>query len=237
MSVPIKIQESFLSLYIDFICKFLVKRKIRTNLDSTRLDDHAEISIIETPERVKRAKSPENVAKPKVNTPRSKVKPSSSAKKTEFEPSPSVITKKKPSPKSVKKKVVNTPMANDSSIITTRPRRNAWPRKPILDSDSDKENESECSDDDSSYSDSDLLTDDDSDREVEREKSKEKPKSVRKNAPSATKRSAKKANDFIFLDLSSEEIVEVDENFHANVSEEDLANVTRKFLESDLNDE
>lgn len=213
----------------------LVKQKIKTNLNSTRLDDHAEISIIEAPQRIK---SPEKVAKPKPNTPRSKVKPSVNVKRTEIEPSPSVLTKKKPTPKSTKKPVMNTPV-NDSSVIT-RPRRNAV-RRAILDSDSDKENDSdEWSDSDTSYSDSDLLTDDDSDETEKRGNSKDsarKPKSVRKNAPSATKRPAKKKNDLIYLDLSSEEIVQVDENLITNVSEEDLANITRKFLEADLNDE
>lgn len=216
---------------------FLVKQKIKTNLNSTRLDDHAEISIIEGPSK---PKTPEKVSKPKQNTPRSKVKPSSSVKKlADIEPSPSVLTKKKPSPKSTKKKIV-TPVHDDSSIKMPRPRRNLV-RKPILDleDESDKENESDWSDnpDNSSSIDSDILTDDDSDSAEEKVS---KPKSVRKNAAggSTSKRPPKKAgkNELIYLDLSSEEIVEVDENHH-NVSEEDLANITRKFLETDLNDE
>lgn len=199
-------------------------------MNSTRLEDHAEISIIESPKPIIQSKTPERLPKPKMNTPRSKVKPSS-VKRPDIDPSPSVLTKKKQSPKSAKKKVVNLP-ANDSSILTTRPRRNAA-RKRIIDSDSDEDDESEWSDD-SSYSNSDLLTDDDSDQEKE---NIPKPKSVRKNTASATKRPVKKANDLIYLDLSSEEIAQVDENFHANVSEEDLANITQKFLETDLNEE
>lgn len=52
----------------------------------------------------------------------------------------------------------------------------------------------------------------------------------------AKKKPATKAQKLVYLDLSSEEVVEVDENYQPNVSEEDLAEVTRKFLESDLND-
>lgn len=202
------------------------------------MDDHAEISMIATPELPHKMKTHEEVSKPKLNTPRSKVKSTPSGKKTltDIEPSPSVLTKKKPSPKSAKKNIAT--LAEDSSIIS-RPRRNVV-RKPIFDSEeeSDKENELNLSDD-TSYSDSDILTDDNSEHGSEKEILK--PKSSRKNpagASSTSKGRAKKANknELIFLDLSSEEIVRVDENFHANVSEEDLANITRKFLETDLND-
>lgn len=45
------------------------------------------------------------------------------------------------------------------------------------------------------------------------------------------------ARNLVYLDLSAEEVVEVDENHQTkNVSEEDLAEITRKFLASDLND-
>lgn len=208
-----------------------VKQKIKTNLNSTRLDELAEISMIATPEKPTKMKTPEKINKPKTNTPRTKTK----SKKADIEPSPSVLIKKKVSPKSAKKKI--TYPADDSSIVI-RPRRNVV-RKPILDSDdeSDKENESNWSDE-SSFSDSDLLTDDDSDRKSE--KGVQKPKSTRKNplAESTTKRKTKKTdkNDLVYLNLSAEEIVRVDEKFHSNVSEEDLANITRKFLETDLND-
>lgn len=195
------------------------------------MEDHAEISIIEGP---RKQKTPEKVTKTRQNTPRSKVKPTSSLKMVkDAEPSPSVLTKKRPSPKSTKKKLA-TP-ADDSSIITPRPRRNLV-RRPIFDSEdeSNEENESDCSES-SSFVDSDILTDDESESEEEKIT---KPKSVRKNAPgrSTSKRPSRK-NGLIYLDLSSEEIAKVDENHHANVSEDDLANITRKFLETDLNDE
>lgn len=212
---------------------------MKTNLNSTRLEDHAEISIIEAPDRVSKVNTPEKVPKTKQNTPRSKVKTSSSAKRMNVEPSPSVLTKKKTSPKSSARKKITYSFATDSSIITPRPRRNVM-KNPIVDSEdeTDKESETDWSDDDS-YSDSDVLTDDDSDNGVS---VVSKPKSTRgKNVAgaSATKRSSKKPNknELIYLDLSSEEIHRVDENFHANVSEDDLANITRKFLAADLNDE
>lgn len=213
-------------------------------MDSTRLDDHAEISIIENPERLIRQKSPE---KPVVqNTPRQKLqhkaprsisKPSSSTKMREVEPSPSVITKKKLSPKSNKKKT-STVVEDESSIMTPRSKRNAG-RKPIIDSDDDthnKENDYGSEDyGDTSYSDSELLTEDESDNDYEIPKLKI---GCGRNAV-ATKRSSKKSdkNDLIFLDLSAEEVVRVDKNFHANVPEDDLANITRKFLETDLNND
>lgn len=50
------------------------------------------------------------------------------------------------------------------------------------------------------------------------------------------KKAAAKGQKLVYLDLSSEEVVEVNENHQSNVSEEDLAEITRKFLESDLND-
>ncbi|XP_031622795.1 titin-like [Contarinia nasturtii] len=216
----------------------LFKQKIKTNLNSTRFDDHAEISNIETPERIKR------VMKSKTDTPRPKLKPSVSAKKTEIEPSPSVLTKKKPSPKSTKKKSAIKSVAADDheemSIITPRPRRNVV-RKPIFDSEdeSNKENETDYSSDD--FSDTNYLTNDDTDDSNAETESIPKPRSVRgKNGTgvSATKRPEKKTskNDLIYLDLSSEEVATVDENYH-NVPEDDLANITRKFLETDLNDE
>lgn len=218
---------------------------MKTNLNSTRLEDHAEISIIENPEQPKA--KPKLLEKPAQNTPRlkpqlktpsSKTKISSSIKSKDIQPSPSVLTKKRPSPKSNKKKLENEPVHEDSSVLTPRPRRNMR-QNQIIDSDdetNDKENEFETDfSSDTSYSQSDLLTDDENDDDYE----VPKPKSVRKNAPgtSTTKKSSRKnkKNDLIFLDLSSEEVVEVNENHHANVSEEDLANITQKFLETDLN--
>lgn len=213
-------------------------------MDSTRLDDHAEISIIENPERVIKQKSPEkpvvhNTPRLKLQhkTPRSISKPSSSTKMREVEPSPSVITKKKLSPKSNKKKT-STVVEDESSMVTPRSKRNAC-RKPIIDSDDEthnKENEYGSEDTgDTSYSDSELLTEDESDNDYKIPKLK----SVCGRNAVATKRSSKKSdkNDLIFLDLSAEEVVRVDKNFHANVPEDDLANITRKFLETDLNND
>lgn len=222
---------------------FSVKRKIKTDLDSTRLDDLSEISIIEAPRQIRELKSPEQGMKPPQNTPRSRMKP---AKKLfEAEPSQSVLTKKKSSPKSSRKNV-KTP-ANDTPRSVSRPQRSVQRKRIIYsDDDSDKENESDSESewsDDSSYSESnpELLTEDESDKEQNPAPASipaPKPKSVRKQPTSSTtKRTTKKSDKdkLVFLDLSSEEIMQVDENFHGNVSEEDLANITRKFLETDLN--
>lgn len=100
------------------------------------------------------------------------VKPPTSTKKVDTE-SPSVITKKKPSPKSAKKTVASKLIVADehdeSSILTPRPRRNVARRPMLVDSEdeSDKENESDSSYTNDSYSDSDMLTDDNSDAETQ----------------------------------------------------------------------
>lgn len=214
-----------------------VTQKLKTNLNSTRLDDLAEISIIESPKRAKEIKSPKTGMKPPQNTPRSKVKPVFTARKLMEkdmpQASPSILTKKKPSPKSSKKQILSP----EASVIGPRPQRNVRRKKIIYsDDESDKENiESDWSDD-SCNSVSELLTEDESDEEVVT-----KPRSFqgkKTTAAGTSKRSTKKSNKdkLVFLDLSSEEIAEVAENFHANVSEEDLANITRKFLETDLNE-
>lgn len=216
-------------------------------MDSTRLDDLAEISIIENPTVQpkskpiafeKPAKNTPRLKPPQVKTPRSKAKTPSSVNMRDIEPSPSVLTKKKPSPKSIKKKIDNG--INISEESSVRPKRNVQ-RKRIFDSDeedSDKENDHESDwSGDSSNSDPNFMTDDDSDHSFEIPK----PKSVRQNgsASSTSKRPARKndKNGLVYLDLSSEEVVRVDKNFHANVSEEDLANISRKFLDSDLDNE
>lgn len=207
------------------------------------MEDHAEISIIETPKHVKEFKSPKTGMKPPQNTPRSKMKPGLTARKLiEKEmpqASPSMLTKKKPSPKSSKKKLCSPD--TEPSVGAARPQRSVRRKRIIYSEDgSDKENNESDWSDDSSYSDmnsaSELLTEDESDDEKE---VAPKPKSVLGKRTATSKRSTKKSNKdkLVFLDLSSEEIVEVAENFHTNVSEEDLANITRKFLQADLNDE
>lgn len=215
------------------------------------MDEHAEISIIETPKHWDKFKSPRgNGMKPPQNTPRTNYKTAIGEKDFQLnqEPSPSVLTKRKPSPKSNKKNLATPKTDNAGSPPTSsRPQRSVR-RKRIIYSDDDdaseKENARSGWTDDSNYScsvsESELLTDDNSDEE-QKDVISETPKSVRGKKPtgSTTKRLPKKKankNDLIYLDLSAEEIVQVDENFHSNVSEQDLANITRKFLETDLND-
>lgn len=209
------------------------------------MDAHAEISIIETPKRVNEFKSPQKGTKPPQNTPQTSYKTALNEKnRLEHEPSPSVLFKKKLSPKA-HKKIMGTPKTPKTGNVSpakssvSRPQRSVQRKRIVYsdDDESDKENSaSDWTDSSNSCSDSqsELLTDDDSDKDNAGE-----PKSTRKTAPTAstTKRRNKKANknDLIYIDLSSEEIVQVDENFHANVAEEDLANITQRFLETDLN--
>lgn len=204
------------------------------------MDDHAEISIIETPKRLNEVKSTQKGIKPPQNTPRTNYKTALGAQNLfDYEPSPSVLVKKKPSPK-LNVNCMDTPKsAKVSPGISSRPQRSVQRKRIVYsDDESDKENSQSDWSDDSSYagsnSESELLTDDGSDNETE-------PKSVRgKKVPAGAtpKRSNKKINNkngFIYLNLSSEEVEKVDENFHANVSEDDLANITQRFLETDLN--
>lgn len=112
--------------------------------------------------------------------------------------------------------------------------------RKICDSDSEESDEFMTSDEDDDWdaeknalssSASSSLTDD----EYE-------PRTARKRgqlvgaSSTAKKKAAAKGTKLIYLDLSSEEVVEVDENHQTNVPEDDLAEITRKFLESDLND-
>lgn len=215
-------------------------------MNSTTLDEHAEISIIETPKHLHKFKSPQKGMRPPQNTPRTNYKTALDEKNLfNHEPSPSVLVKKKQSPKSNKKNLATPMSANGSPAKSSRPQRSVQRKRIIYsdDDDSDKENsESDYTDDDSyscSNSESELLTDDNSDDE---KNNVGEPKSTRKKAPTGSttkKRPNKKTNknDLIYLDLSSEEIVQVDENFHSNVAEDDLANITRKFLEADLDDD
>lgn len=215
-------------------------------MNSTRFDDLAELSMIEAPNGAVEINTPARGIKPPQNTPRSRIKPAPSTKNVlQNEPSQSVLTKKKPTPKLDANR--NSPTSSTSS---QRPQRKARAKRIIYsDDESDKENESDWSDDSSysgSDSEADLLTEDESEeggakRNRKNKNTATKPKVMRgqKATPGPTKRPTKKSdkNKLIYLDLSSEEIVQVDENFKPNVSEEDLANITKRFLEADLNDD
>lgn len=201
-------------------------------MDSTRLDGHAEeeISIIRPAQQLKPGKTSEK--KSATKTPASLKKQVSSAKKgSQLTPSQSVLNK-----------FQLKPLENDSST-KKRPQRNVA-RKKILysfDEDDEKENEvknkrvakSKQSDDSFDSDFSSVMTDDESDSD---ENFTPKPTDTSRtvNGP-RTKKNDK--NKLIYLDLSSEEVVEVNENQHSNVSEEDIANVTRQFFEADLNNE
>lgn len=244
-------QLTFIELFFPLCIGFcIVKRKRGTNLNSTTLDDHAEISIIETPKRVNELKSSQKGMKPPQNTPQTSYKTALDEKNRCNEPSPSVLFKKRHSPKLNKQNLVKPKTPKTAANISpakssvSRPQRSVQRKRIIYSDDDESDKENSASDwTDSSYacSDSDLeqlLTDDDSDKDKD---SVGEPKSTRgKKAPTGentTKRRNKKSNknELIYLDLSSEEIAQVDENFHSNVPEDDLANITQKFLEANLN--
>lgn len=215
-------------------------------MNSTCFDEHAEISIIEAPKINKNDKpttskdqtenSPISVKKTKnskkIDTPRAN-------KALDIQPSLSVINKRRP---------LST--VNESSIISNRPQRNVN-RKKIVYSSGDSDNDENASANgsknasdwtesvNSSYS--DLLTDDDDgDNDFETNIVTPRSKNNKKCPSSSTvKRGTKKTdkNKLIYLDLSAEEVKETDEHSQSKACEEDLANITKRFLEADLEDE
>lgn len=210
------------------------------------MDEHAEISVIETPACLNEAKSPQKGMKSPQTKPGTNYKTALTAKNLfPYEPSPSVLVKKRPSPKPKVNDLATPKTVDVSSPKSARPQRSVRRKRIVYsDDESDKENLQSDWSNDSSYSDgsseSDLLTDDDSDSGREKGGDARTPRSARGKkvrTASTRKRTNKKANKngLVYLDLSSEEVVQVDENFHANVPEDDLANITQKFLETDLN--
>lgn len=143
---------------------------------------------------------------------------------------------------------------SDASMIR-RPKRNVV-RKRILDSPDDLERSTQSNQSlESDWEQTESGNDSDSSDDVNfkscttskssgsTRKLNPRMESTRKQNPSSQS-TRKKAvskkpnkNDIIFLDLSSEEVSEVNGRNPPEVSEEDLANITRRFLETDLNDD
>lgn len=96
------------------------------------------------------------------------------------------------------------------------------------DEDWNAEKDRSCS---STTSDSESSSDD----EFVPRRAKKRGKQTTGTTSTAKKKTSTNAQKLVYLDLSSEEVIEVDENQQLNVSEQDLSEVTRKFLESDLN--
>lgn len=209
---------------------FVVKRNISENLDSTRIEGIDEISIIEPPDQKKnRTKSVRRTPQPRklLSTPKEKPESKSTTKKNpKNKPiSPSVFTKR--------------PIDNDESSLIRRPKRNVARKKLAISSDSEDDDKKNDFNGDSSdewvvkneSDDSDMMTDDDSDSDYS--ESTQRTKGSRSCAP----RTAKKKNRLTYLNLSDDEVIEVEDGNKTQASEDDLANITRRFLEADLNDD
>lgn len=133
--------------------------------------------------------------------------------------------------------VINRPAApmNDSSLVH-RPRRNVARKKLAISSSDDSEKENAFDDSGSDWEkssaseQSSLITDDDSDSEASG--------GTRRSKGSKMKVPTKRAkNRLTYLNLSEAEVFEVDDdNASAVVSEEDMANITKRFLAADLDD-
>lgn len=215
---------------------FTVKRNISDNLDSTRIEALEEISMIEGPNHKKdppksAKKTPRSIKKKPTEAPKTKPLLKSSTKKA--------LVGKQASPSVINKAAVQM----DESSILQRPRRNIVRKQLVIASsddedDEDKENAFEDSGSDWSHSEgsckSNLMTDDDSvsDESI----STQRTKGSKMNAKTATAKKRNK-NRLTYLNLSEQEVVEVDDDARTEASEEDLANITRRFLEADLNDD
>lgn len=198
-----------------------VKRNHPVNLNSTLLEEgaEAEISIIEPP-----AKAVQSVETCDKDTESAKLNTESARQQQINSPSQSVINK------------VATKPVEKTSSATKRPQRNA--RKRILYS-FDEDDEEECSGQtkkrsDDSFS-SEILTDDESDSDFST-KSSGTSKNATKKGKQTNRKQRNDKNKLIYLDLSAEEVVEVDDDDQPKISEEDLINMTKHFFEDDLND-
>lgn len=201
-------------------------------MDSTRIEAIEEISMIEGPnyknDPPKSTKNtPQSTKKKPAETPKPKTVAKASAKK--------VPVAKKPSPSMINK----APVELDESSIVRRPRRNVV-RKQLSISSSDSEKENDFDDSGSDWSGSEdannssLMTDDDSVSDDSITTSRTK--GSKKNAKTTTAKKRNK-NRLTYLNLSEQEVIEVDDDARTEASEEDLANITRRFLETDLNDD
>lgn len=171
---------------------------------------------------------------------------------------PSTSTKKKAKSK---EKLKYSPADNSQSVLRykkntpTVQKRNP-PRTPaqvardrlrkICDSDTDSDGDDDkdefmTSDEDEDWnagknqSSSSTTSESSSDDEFVPRTAKKRGKQMTGTTSTAKKKTSANVQKLVYLDLSSEEVIEVDENHQSNVSEHDLAEVTRKFLESDLN--
>lgn len=200
---------------------FTVKRNHPLNLNSTLLEEgaEAEISIIEPP-----AKAVQSVDTCDKDTESAKPSAESAQKQQIRSPSQSVINK-----------LTSKPVEKPSST-TKRPKRNA--RKRILysfDEDDDEENSGQTNkNNDDSFS-SDMMTDDENDSDFSI-KSSGTSKTITKKEKQKNPKKKNDKNKLIYLDLTAEEVVEVDDDYRRKISEEDLVNMTKHFFEDDLDE-
>lgn len=179
----------------------------------------AEISIIEPP-----AKAVPSFDTCDKDTESAKLDTESAQKKQINSPSQSVINK-----------LLSIPVEKPSSA-TKRPPRGA--RKRILysfdDDDEEKNSGQTKRSSDDSFS-SDIMTDDENDSDFST-KSSGTSKNATKKGKQTNPKKKKNRRKLIYLDLSAEEVVEVDDNDRPKISDEDLVNMTKHFFEDDLDD-
>lgn len=101
---------------------------------------------------------------------------------------------------------------------------------------SDESEKEDADDDDEEYVASDDIytsDEDDDDASADDSPKKTKPRNTRTRA----KRPEKSKDDLVYLDLSSERVIEAHETSNNDVAEEDLKEITRRFLEDDVGNE
>lgn len=214
---------------IVFFCFFYlirlsaVKRNIATDLDSTRFDD---LSVIEGPD-------PAEI---------SPLKCENEQKEKEMIKSPPKSTRKKaakatPRAKAPQSPVQNRPKSPSAIGYTAKTRQAAIKVRQRLREICDSDSEDETRDKD--YS----ITDDEND-EWNESSSVESDSDNDQFVPSATKpkrvvgkrsKAKKTGDEIVYLDLSAERVVEVDGDKQMG-NEDDLAEITRRFLDHDLSD-
>lgn len=218
----------------------IVKRHIKDDLNSTFLEQHAEISIIEAPETKKNEKpttSKDQIGKSPMSVKKAtnskKIENASAKESLDIQPSLSVVNKRRP---------LST--VNESSVIGKRPQRSVNRKKIIYSSDESDHNENvspnksgNASDWTESVNSSNSFLTDDDDSDFETNIATPRSRSNKKCSVTVKRVAKKDINRLIYLDLSAEEVAETDEHFQTKACEEDLANITKQFLETDLENE
>lgn len=184
-----------------------VKRNIAADFDSTRLTDCFDALEV-SPVKLLEDKTAAEIASPLIE------------KKDKSPPTNNIKT-------SEKEKLNVIEMGNVSHTSDEE-------ENEIIEDDDDEEYV--ASDDDDIYTSDEDTNGSDSDYEDTPRKAKLKTDTSRQTKPRITRAKTKQKDDLIYLDLSSENVKEARETSNHDVSEENFREITRRFLDEDLED-